>query len=198
MKKVLLATLILASTSTQVLANHHKETKHVPSAEKVMAHAPMRQQRMQELFNTGEMSVALMAVARDQMEVAIKKKDHSAIEKALQTFQAARELHKPNMKAMQKLSNHLQEHVADVKAGKIALTPEQAQNFEKEVTLFVQQAKAFKADCHENVRPKNKAMRKAALAFLTEDFAAAKKANQPEKMVHIAKIMQLLPPFKAE
>ncbi len=209
MKKFILTTLMLASITTPAFADHHKGEHHkkyrqnhhaakyhTPTAEMIMAHASMRQQRMQELLSTGEMAVSLMRLAHQQMKVALDKKDHSQVEKALDTFQAARHLHKPNMKMMKKMSEHLLSHVSDVESGKIKLTPEQASAFKKEVTLFTQQVKAFQADCQENIRPLNQAMRKNALDFLMMDFNAAKKANQSEKMVHIAKIMKKLPPFK--
>lgn len=206
MKKLLLCTLLLISVGTPALADHHKggkadqqkTEKHTPSAEMLIAHTAMRQTRIQELFKTGEMSVSLMKLAHQQMDTALEKKDHSEVETALKTFQAARELHQENMQMMQKMGQHLNEHLEDVKSGAIKLTTAQATSFEKEVTLFTQQMKAYRADCHENVRPKNQAMRKNALNFLLLDFADAKKAQRADKMVHIAHIMKLLPPFKGE
>lgn len=194
--KILMALLMLSAMGAPALADHHQEKKHTPDAATIMAHAPMRQARMNELLKTGEMSVSLMKLAHKQMDSAIAKKDHSAVEKALETFQAARHLHHENKQTLDKMSEHLNQHLQDIKAGKIALNTEQANIFEKEVTLFTQQVKAYEADCHTHVRPKNQAMRKQALAFLMEDFAAAQKAEQADKMVHIAKIMKLLPPFK--
>jgi hypothetical protein len=207
MKNLLLCTLILISMGTPALADHHgaakadqqmAEQKHIPTGDMLVAHAPMRQARIQELFGTGEMSVSLMKLAHQQMAQAIEKKDHSEVEGALKTFQIAHELHKENMQMMQKMSKHLSEHLNDVKSGTIKLTPLQAAAFEKEVTLFTQQMKAYHADCQENVRPKNQAMRKNALNFLLLDFADAKKAQRADKMVHIAHIMNFLPPFKGE
>ncbi len=206
MKKLLLCTLLLMSVGTPALADHHggaktdkpMAPKHTPSAEMLVAHAPMRQARIQELLSTGEMSVSLMKLAHQQMSTALEKKDHSEVEKALKTFQIAHDLHKENMETMQKMGEHLDEHLSDVKSGALKITPAQATSFEKEVTLFSQQMKAYRADCHENIHPQNQAMRKNALNFLMQDFADAKKAQQAEKMVHIAQIMQMLPPFKGE
>jgi len=205
MKKVLLGTLLLLSIGSPVLAAPHGEAsqppkmqKHTPSGETLIAHAPMRQARIQELLQTGEMSVSLMKLAQQQMTLALEKKDHSEVEKALKTFQVARDLHKENMKMTQKMVEHLNQHLSDVKSGTIKLTSEQAQTFEKEVILFTQQVNAYRADCQKNIRPQNQAMRKSALDFLRLDFAAAKKSQQAEKMVHIAQIMNQLPPFKGE
>lgn len=213
MKKLLLSSLLLVSTAAPVLAHpqggsepkcdkqskcdKQELEKPVPSGEMLMAHASLRQPRIQELLKIGKMSVSLMKLSHQQMTTALGKKDHSEVEKALQTFQAARELHEESMTTLEMMNKRLNEHLKHVKSGAIKLTPDQAIAFENEVALFTQQLNAYRADCSENVLPKNQAMRKNALSFLMQDFADAEKAQQAEKMLHIAHIMKLLPPFKA-
>lgn len=194
MKKLLLCTLLLIGVTTPALANNAE--KHTPSGEMIVAHTGMRQVRIQELFKTGAMSVSLMKLSHQQMNVALEKKDHSEVEKALETFQTAYELQKDSMQTLQKMSTHMGEHLKAIQAGTLKMTPAQTGAFEKEVALFTQRVEAFHTDCHDNVRPQNQAMRNNALNFLMLDFAEAQKSEQADKMVHIAHIMKLLPPFK--